>query len=87
MPPRIRVTVDGKPALTVEQAARRVGVAASTMRGELTRYRDKIRPVADLDGRKKLYLESDIDEFWAARPGKGAPGMQRPHRPPAQGKT
>lgn len=83
MSPRIRITVDGKPALTVEQAAERKGVGASTMRGELTRHRRAIKPVAELDGRKKLYLEADIDSFWDARPGRGAPGIPKPHRPPS----
>lgn len=73
--PLVRITVDGKLALTVEQAAERVGVTASTMRGELTRYHEAIAPVADLDGRKKLYLAKDIDRWWKSRPGRsGVPG-------------
>lgn len=71
--PRIRITVNGKPALTVEQAAERKGVGPSTMRAELARYADQIQPAAELDGRKKLYLLKDIDAFWAARPGRGSP--------------
>lgn len=78
--PRIRITVDDEPALTVEQAAARKGVQPKTMAGELTRYKASIRPVAELDGRKKLYREQDIDEWWDNRPGKGAPGVPKPHK-------
>lgn len=76
--PRIRITVNGKLALTVEQAAARVGVTPGALSGELTRYKDVIRPVAALDGLKKLYLASEIDRWWASRPGKGTPGKRRP---------
>lgn len=79
--PRIRITVDGKLALTVEQAAARLGVPPKTLSGELTRYKNAILPVAELDGRKKLYLQKDVDAWWASRPGKGAPGKPKPHRP------
>jgi hypothetical protein len=78
--PRIRITVDDQPALTVEQAAARKGVQPKTMSGELTRYKDTIKPVAELDGRKKLYLEEQIDAWWDSRPGKGAPGVAKPHK-------
>lgn len=83
-PPRIRITVDGKPALTIEQAAERLGVPISTLSGELTRYKAVIQPVAALDGKKKLYLQSQVDAWWATRPGKGAPGVPKPHRPATQ---
>lgn len=73
--PLIRITVDGKPALTVEQAAERKGVTASAMRGELTRYQNTIAPAAHLDDRKKLYFTKDIDRWWDSRPGRrGVPG-------------
>jgi len=73
--PTIRITVDGQPALTVKQAAERKRVAVSSMRGELSRYRDKIRPVEHLDGRTPLYLEADVDAWWDKRPGKGSSAM------------
>lgn len=78
MPPRIRITVDGKPALTLEQAAERLAVPSHTLSKELSRYRAVIQPAAELDGKKKLYLQSAIDEWWASRPGKGAPGKPKP---------
>lgn len=70
--PRIRITVDGKLALTVEQAAARFGTTPKVFSGELTRYKTVIKPVAELDGRKKLYLQRDLDKWWNSRPGKGA---------------
>lgn len=80
--PVVRITVNGRQALTVEMAAERVGVAASTMRGELSRYRDAIAPVAELDGRKQLYLATAFDRWWRSRPGRGAPG--KPRRKPRE---
>lgn len=76
-PPRIRITVNGRLALTVEQIAARLGVPIGTLSSELTRYKAVIRPVAELDGRKKLYLPADIDRWWNGRPGKGTPGKRR----------
>lgn len=70
--PTIRITVDGKLALTVEQAADRYGLAQSSMRGELTRLKGKLDPIAELDGRKKLYLATALDKVMKSRPGKGA---------------
>jgi hypothetical protein len=77
MAPRVRITVDGKLALTIEQMAERLGVTTSTVRAYLTRYGHGISPAAELDGRKSLYLAKDIDRWWAARPGKGMPGQPR----------
>lgn len=79
-PPRIEIFVDGAPALTAEQAAARKGVKLDSMHAALTRYKDQIRPAADLDGRKKLYLTTELDEWWENRPGKGAPGVAKPHK-------
>lgn len=78
--PRIRITVNGKLALTVEQAAAHLGVPTKTLSGELTRYKGTIQPAAELDGRKKLYLQKEIDAWWTARPGKGAPKKPKPSR-------
>ena len=69
--PTIRITVDGKLALTVEQAAARYGLHLSSMRAALTRLGGAITPVADLDGRKKVYLAADLDRAMKARPGRG----------------
>lgn len=75
MNPVVRITVDGKRAETVDMAAERKGVAASSMRGEISRY--KLEPVAQLDKQKKLYWAKDIDAMWKKRPGVGSPGKPR----------
>lgn len=85
MTPAVRITVDGKLALTIEQMAQRLSVTASTVRAYLTRYGKGIQRAAELDG-KPLYLAKDVDRWWAARPGKGMPGVKRPRvRPPKDG--
>lgn len=78
--PTIRVTVDRRLALTIEQAAERYRLAASSMRGELTRLGDRIKPVAMLDGRKPLYLATELDKLMKSRPGKGGRGVARKKR-------
>lgn len=72
--PEIRITVDGKPAATIELAAPRYGLAASSLRGELTRLGDAVQHVAMLDGRKRLYLLRDLDRAIRGRPGQGKGG-------------
>ena len=56
--PTIRVTVDGRPVLTIEQAAARVGVAESTIRAAMHRHR--LVPVAKL-GRMPLFTAKALD--------------------------
>lgn len=68
--PAVRITVDGRLAVTVEQAAERYGLAASSVRAIITR--ERIEPDAELDGRKKLYLATRLDAILRARPGKGS---------------
>lgn len=68
--PQIRITVDGRAALTVEQAAARYKVAHSSMRSIITRL--QLRPAAALDGRKSLYLTTVLDAAMKARPGRGS---------------
>lgn len=70
--PVIRITVDGRLALTVEQAAARYGLQPSSMSAALTRLGDQVQVAAELDGRKKLYFAADLDQVMKARPGKGA---------------
>ncbi|HZM83752.1 MAG TPA: hypothetical protein VFC19_49165 [Candidatus Limnocylindrales bacterium] len=73
--PAIRITVNGKLALTVAQAADRLGMPASGLRRDLTREPNAPEPVAPLDARTPLYAARDIDAFGKLlkkRPGKGA---------------
>lgn len=67
----VRITVDGKLALTVEQAALRYGLARSSMRAALARLDPPVEPVAQLDDHKNLYLASALDRAMRARVGRG----------------
>jgi hypothetical protein len=66
----IRITVDGRVAVTTEQAAAKHSLAVSTVRSIIARA--PLGPIAKLDGRKNLYLSSEIDAAIKARPGRGA---------------
>jgi hypothetical protein len=74
--PTIRITVDGKLALTVEQAAARYGFTHSAMRTVLARLNQAGNgagtPVDYLDGRKPLYAATPLDRAMKNRPGRGA---------------
>lgn len=67
---QIRITIDGRVALTVEQAAARYGIRPSSMSAALSRLH--VQPDAQLDGKKQLYLATRLDALMKARPGKGA---------------
>lgn len=74
----IRITVNGKLALTISQAADRLGLPASGLRRDLAREPNAPKPAGHVDGRTPVYLASDIKEFGKRdRPGKGSPGKPR----------
>lgn len=81
--PVVRITVDGKHALTVDQAATRYGVDPASMRKTLKRLLDAgaIGEPAHLDARTPLHLAAPLDKAMAARPGKGVGGGRPAHRP------
>lgn len=66
--PEIRITVDGKLALTTGQLAEEFGIGESGMRDALRR--DGIEPVAMLLGRP-LYAAVSTRRELRARPGRG----------------
>jgi hypothetical protein len=70
--PAIRITINGKPALTVDLAATRHGIDPATMRKILSRAHQPRD--AELDARTPLYLAATIDKLIAARPGRGVGG-------------
>lgn len=74
----IRITVDGRLALTTAQIAERYGISRDAMRTELRRY--AIEPADHLDARTPLYLATVVDRVFKSRPGKGTPGRLRPRR-------
>lgn len=74
--PTIRITVDGKLALTTAQAAERHGVELATMRQIIKR--EGVTAVAELDARTPLYLVPAIASAVKARPGRGANLRRQP---------
>jgi len=78
--PVIRITVNGKPALTTGQAAARHKRTVDVMRVLL--HRHGVKAVAHLDGRP-LYLASAVDRAVNAMPGKGA-NLRKATKPPRQ---
>jgi hypothetical protein len=86
--PVIRITVDGQPALTIDLAAEAQGLGHHAMRHALDRA--GAEPIKDRAGnpvtigRQPLYAQAVVDEVLANRKGRGAPGVPRPHRSPAE---
>lgn len=67
----IRITYDGKLALTTAQAAARYGLSLAGMRTALHRLNFPALPEA-LDRRTPLYAAAELDQAMKARQGKGA---------------
>jgi hypothetical protein len=67
----IRITYDGRLALTIGQAADRYQLGAAAMRKAVQRLSVAALPDS-LDARTPLYLAVDLDRAMKARPGKGA---------------
>jgi hypothetical protein len=86
--PVIRITVDGHPAQTIDLAAEAHDLGHHAMRHALDRA--GAEPIKDAAGnpvgigRQPLYAQAVVDEVLANRPGRGAPGVSRPHIPPAE---
>jgi hypothetical protein len=67
----IRITYNGKLALTTLQAARRYDLKPAAMRKAISRL--PVQPLPEsLDDRTPLYLASELDAAMKARPGKGS---------------
>lgn len=66
--PKIRITVGGKLAMTINEAAERHGLAPVSIRTLIKRTGYK--PDAHLDG-KPLFIAARFDKFMASRPGRG----------------
>jgi hypothetical protein len=76
--PDIRITVDGQRAYTTDLAAAEHGMTYEAMRKLL--HRAAVEPVARL-WRQPVYSAKDIRAALANRPGRGAPGVKRVHKP------
>lgn len=78
--PRVRLTVDGKLALTLRHAAERYGIPQSGLRRDLAREPGAPKPIEPppIDERTPAYWFQEIDKFVKReRPGKGSPGKPR----------
>ena len=80
----IRITVDGHDVLTIGLAAAAHGLSHRAMRAILDRA--GAQPVVDETGepvrigRQPLYAPAAVRAALSDRPGRGAPGVPRPHR-------
>jgi hypothetical protein len=75
--PTVRITVDGRPAVTVQQALDRYrdryGIGTvNSMRSVI--HRAGIEPAGYADDRTPVYLTKTLDALMASRPGKGNRG-------------
>jgi hypothetical protein len=75
---RIQIMVDGREALTPEQVADLAGISPNAVRMLIKRL--NVQPVARLG---MVYDRAGVEAMLESRPGRGAPGVPRPHRPPA----
>lgn len=83
--PTVEITViddDGSrtAACTLEQAARDRRMGYDALRKALERAGVQPIPEAKV-GNSDLYAITDVDAALERRPGRGAPGVPRPHRP------
>lgn len=73
----VKITVKGKPALTVGGLAKRYGIdSLDTMRSIIRRA--ELEPAGYADGRTPVYLVVAMDKVMATR--KGTPGRPRKDR-------
>jgi hypothetical protein len=79
--PDIRITVDGRRAFTVDLAAAEFGLSHDAMRKALDRA--AVQPLDARLWRQPLYPAKDVRAALSNRKGRGAPGVPRPHKPPA----
>lgn len=67
---QVRITVDGKLALTTRQLAAELGLDPASVRSAIKRL--GLQPVEHLDERTPLYAAAPARKALAARPGRGA---------------
>ncbi len=68
--PTIRITVDGKPALTTRQLGEEFDLDPASARSAIKRL--SLEPVAHLDERTPLYAAASARKALRERPGRGA---------------
>lgn len=75
--PDIRITVDGRPALTTAMIAEQRGRSAGVVRDLLSARRYDLAPVAELDSRTPLYDEAAVAALFERLPGQGKGGGRK----------
>jgi hypothetical protein len=75
--PDVKITVNGRPAITAAEIARRAGIEPSAVHSFIRR--SGLQDVARLG---YAYDEEQVDQVLANRPGRGAPGRPKPLRIP-----
>jgi hypothetical protein len=75
--PEVRITVNGRQALTYNLAAERHGMEPDAVRMALKRA--ELEPCGKLE-RLPLFYATAVRAVLRQRPGRGAPGVPRPHR-------
>lgn len=76
--PDVEVKINGRPALTIEQLAELGGITVAAAYKLVSRA--KLTPAGRIGN---VYDEADA-RLALNRPGKGNPGVPRPHVPPAE---
>lgn len=79
-PQQLTIRYGGRPVTTVDLAAAEHGISPDAM-GKFLR-RAGIEPIPERIGRIPLYYVTDVRQAIKDRPGRGAPGVPRPHKPP-----
>lgn len=75
---RIEIKVNGREALTPEQVADLAGISPNAARMLIKRLRlDHVARVG------VVYDRAAVEAMLESRPGRGAPGVPRPHKPTA----
>jgi predicted Zn-dependent protease len=75
----VKVTVDGRPALTIEQIATQLDISVDAAYKLVSRY--KLESPGQIG---KVYYQADVTATARKRPGTGAPGQPRPARRKAE---
>jgi hypothetical protein len=75
----VRVTVEGRPAVTVEQIAAQLGISVDAAYKLVSRY--ELESPGQIG---KVYYQADVTAAARKRPGTGSPGQPRPGRRKAE---
>lgn len=77
MPPK-KILMDGREVVNTKQLAAELGISPNAVRMLIKHSDPRVEPVEDLG---VVYDRAAIAVVLEARPGRGAPGRAKPHRP------